>query len=83
MSPISANEKPRGLVSDVAKPLLSCESGHLDAANTEEGKGTMSRYRSGGTPWYRIVDPQGRAVFNGFQLNAHAAIAHIRQQLKA
>lgn len=56
--------------------------GH-DASNTKDGRGTMARFRSGGTPWHVVVDPQGRVIFNGFQINADAAIAHIRQQLKA
>jgi thiol-disulfide isomerase/thioredoxin len=56
--------------------------GH-DSSNTKDGKGTMARFRSGGTPWHVIVDPRGRVVFNDFQINVDAAISHIRQQLKA
>ena len=55
--------------------------GH-DPSNTKTGKGTMALYRSGGTPWHVVVNPKGVVVFNGFQINADAAIAHIRQQLR-
>lgn len=41
----------------------------------------MQLNRSGDTPWHVIVNPQGVVVFNGFQINTKAAIAHIRAQL--
>ena len=42
---------------------------------------TMVDFRTGGTPWHILIDPQGRVVFNGFSLNTDAAIAHIRSAL--
>lgn len=54
--------------------------GH-DPASNKSGRGTMQLYRSGGTPWHVIINPQGVVVFNGFQINTKAAIAHIRAQL--
>jgi thiol-disulfide isomerase/thioredoxin len=54
--------------------------GH-DPASNKSGAGTMQLYRSGGTPWHVIVNPQGVVVFNGFQINTEAAISHIKAQL--
>jgi thiol-disulfide isomerase/thioredoxin len=56
--------------------------GH-DPASNKSGAGTMQLYRSGGTPWHVIVNPQGVVVFNGFQINTRAAISHIKAQLAA
>jgi thiol-disulfide isomerase/thioredoxin len=55
--------------------------GH-DPATNKSGKGTMQLYRSGGTPWHVIVNPQGVVVFNDFRINAKAAISHIKSQLE-
>ena len=42
---------------------------------------TMRDFRTGGTPWHILIDPQGQVVFDGFSLNTDAAIAHIRSEL--
>jgi len=42
---------------------------------------TMLDFRTGGTPWHILVDPQGRVVFNGFSLDTDVAIMHIRSKL--
>ena len=42
---------------------------------------TMRDFRTGGTPWHILIDPQGHVVFDGFSLNTDAAIAHIRSEL--
>ncbi len=44
--------------------------------------GTMARFRSGGTPWHVVIDPQGIVVFNGFSLDPSRAIEAIRTQLR-
>lgn len=44
--------------------------------------GTMARFRSGGTPWHVVIDPQGVVVFNAFSINAEHAIDAIRAQLR-
>ena len=31
----------------------------------------MEDYRSGGTPWFTVIDPQGRVVYADFRLDAH------------
>lgn len=33
----------------------------------------MRKYRSGGTPWTVIIDPEGRVVYNQFHIEADRA----------
>jgi hypothetical protein len=33
----------------------------------------MRKYRSGGTPWTVIIDPQGKVIFNQFHIEADRA----------
>jgi hypothetical protein len=33
----------------------------------------MRKYRSGGTPWTVIIDPDGKVVFNDFHIDANLA----------
>lgn len=42
---------------------------------------TMVDYRTGGTPWHILIEPKGRVIFNGFNMDADAAIAFIRSEL--
>ncbi len=37
----------------------------------------MRKYRTGGTPWTIIIDPQGKVRLNGFQVRAEEAITLI------
>ena len=39
---------------------------------------TMIDYRSGGTPWTVIIDPDGKVVYNQFHIDVHQAIDLIR-----
>lgn len=56
--------------------------GHDPGENQPHGRPkTMLAYRTGGTPWHILIDPQGQVVFDGFNLNADAAIAHIKLDL--
>ena len=41
----------------------------------------MIRYRSGGTPWTVIIDPEGWVAFNDFHIEADAAAAYIEKLL--
>ena len=41
----------------------------------------MINYRSGGTPWTVIIDPQGKVVYNDFHLEAESAAAFIEKLL--
>lgn len=42
---------------------------------------TMVSYRTGGTPWHVLVDPEGIVVFNGFGIDADKVIEFLRTQL--
>lgn len=39
---------------------------------------TMIDYRSGGTPWTVIIDPDGKVVYNQFHIASHQAIELIK-----
>ena len=56
--------------------------GHDPGENQPHGRPkTMVDFRTGGTPWHILIDPQGQVVFDGFSLNTDAAIARIRSEL--
>lgn len=42
---------------------------------------TMRDYRTGGTPWHILVNPDGMVVADGFSLNTDVAITHIEADL--
>jgi len=41
----------------------------------------MRNYRSGGTPWTVIIDPQGAIAYNDFHIEAGSAAALIEKLL--
>lgn len=43
---------------------------------------TMRDYRTGGTPWLVIIDPEGRLACNHFHINPDKFITHLRQTLE-
>jgi len=43
----------------------------------------MKRYRTGGTPWVVLIDPQGRVVFNDFHIAPEKAVAAIRKMVNS
>jgi len=56
--------------------------GHDPGENQPHGRPkTMRNFRTGGTPWHILIDPQGQVMFDGFSLNTDAVIAHIRSEL--
>jgi thiol-disulfide isomerase/thioredoxin len=38
----------------------------------------MEAYRSGGTPWFVVIAPDGRVVYDGFRLNAEGLVQTLR-----
>ncbi|MGD8213109.1 MAG: hypothetical protein PVF32_24815 [Desulfobacterales bacterium] len=48
---------------------------------THEIPQIMRKYRSGGTPWKVIINPEGKVVYNHFQLELSDAIALIESLL--
>ena len=48
---------------------------------THESPQVMKNYRSGGTPWKVIINPQGRVIFNHFHIKLAQAVALIEGML--
>ncbi len=46
----------------------------------EHRPSTMRTYRTGGTPWMILIDPQGFVVFNDFYANPDRLIAFLAQE---
>ncbi|MGI9318754.1 MAG: peroxiredoxin family protein [bacterium] len=42
---------------------------------------TMIKYRTGGTPWIILINPQGRVVYNHFHVNSDRLIAYVDEQI--
>ena len=50
--------------------------------DTHEIPEIMKQYRSGGTPWTVIIDPEGGVVYNDFHIQTPQAVALIKRLLK-
>ncbi len=42
---------------------------------------TMQRYRTGGTPWAVVINPQGVVVFNDYFVNVEGFVSLVRREL--
>lgn len=42
---------------------------------------TMRKYRTGGTPWLILINPEGQVVFNNFHVNTDKLIEFVREQV--
>jgi hypothetical protein len=49
------------------------ESGSANAAPA-----IMEAYRSGGTPWFVVIGPDGRVLYDGFRLDAESLVETLR-----
>lgn len=60
---------------------LSVPFGHAVADPVASGTvpAIMKAYRSGGTPWFVVIAPDGRIVYDGFQLDAESLIQTLRR----
>lgn len=47
-------------------------------ANTKHISSVMFDYRTGGTPWFILIDQSGRVIFNDFRLNTEKAIEYLK-----
>lgn len=54
--------------------------GHADAdsASADAVPAIMEAYRSGGTPWFVVIAPDGRVVYDGFRLDAKSLVQTLR-----
>ena len=48
---------------------------------THESPPIMKKYRSGGTPWKVIINPEGRVIYNDFHIKPSQARAMIEGML--
>jgi len=48
-----------------------------DASSRNISK-TMRSYQTGGTPWFIIIEPSGKVVFNDFHLNVNKTINYLK-----
>jgi thiol-disulfide isomerase/thioredoxin len=49
-----------------------------DSASADAVPPIMEAYRSGGTPWFVVIAPDGRVVYDGFRLDAKALVQALR-----
>lgn len=54
---------------------LSLPFGHDPATEGSRLPTIMTDYRTGGTPWFIVIDPTGNVVFNDFRLHADKFLA--------
>ena len=58
---------------------LKIPFGH-DAGNDGKSRSNiMTNYKTGGTPWFILIDKHDNIVFQDFHLNVEAAIAFLKQ----
>jgi len=58
--------------------VMGHESGE---GNPHDRPTTMVNYRTGGTPWGIMIDPNGNVIFNDFSINADAAIEYLKREI--
>lgn len=76
---VNTEEKVRAMQLRYALPIVM---GHDPGdPNGDHLPLTMREYRTGGTPWVVIIDPNGMVVYNDFHIDVDVAIAHIRKRL--
>ena len=49
-----------------------------DSASVDAVPAIMEAYRSGGTPWFVVIAPNGRVVYDGFRLDADGLVQALR-----
>lgn len=61
---------------------LEIVMGHDPGRRNADGRpSVMTDFRTGGTPWHVLVDPQGVVVHDGFGINPDKAVAFLRERL--
>jgi hypothetical protein len=58
---------------------LKLPFGHDLPADGEPYPTVMTDYRTGGTPWFIVIDPADTVVYAGFQLNAQRLVAALQR----
>jgi len=58
---------------------LEIPFGHdVGDASTRNRSSTLSRYRTGGTPWFIFIDESGKVVYNNFHIDTEKAIDFLK-----
>jgi len=58
---------------------LQIPFGHDDGKDTSRKiSSTMQNFRTGGTPWFILIDQSGKVVFNDFHLKTDKAIEYLK-----
>ena len=61
---------------------LPVTMGHDPGDEKTHGRpSTMVSYRTGGTPWLILIDPEGQVAYNGFQVHSDKLIEFIESQV--
>ncbi len=57
------------------------DAGNSDLPHNDIGRvpKTMAAYRTGGTPWVVVIDPNGRVAFNDFHINIEKFIEFMQE----
>jgi len=57
------------------------DPGNTDLPRTDPGHfpTTMVRYRTGGTPWVTLIDPNGVVAFDGFHIDIDQLISYLKE----
>lgn len=62
---------------------LPIPRGHDPGRKNPDGyPNTMRSYRTGGTPWQVVINPQGTVVYDGFHVNAEKAIEFFKKKIE-
>ena len=69
---INTDDKPK---LEQARYRLMIPFGHDVPPEGEHYPTVMQDYRTGGTPWFIIIDPAGKVVVNDFHLDADLLIS--------
>jgi thiol-disulfide isomerase/thioredoxin len=62
---------------------LSIPFGHAEPASGQATPSIMEDYRTGGTPWFVVVDPAGKVVFDGFEVDPDRLVAALQPLLSS
>lgn len=57
---------------------LKIPFGHAAPRHGKSTPAVMEAYRTGGTPWFVVIAPDGQVVFDGFQLEPEPLIRALR-----
>jgi thiol-disulfide isomerase/thioredoxin len=57
---------------------LQIPFGHAGSQGARPTPAVMEDYRTGGTPWFVVIAPEGEVVFDGFQLDPESVVRALR-----